>query len=89
MIKLAGTCGHPRFRAQVNVNRLTEKEGGPVVAHSADVRVYCAICDHPFVFLATALGVSHTEPTASNDGTELRCPIAPRFPARKTKKKKR
>lgn len=71
------TCEHPDFVAVVDVNRLSDVEGGPISAFSADVRVRCAECDEPFVFIGVPLGLSPMHPTGSLDGSALSCPIRP------------
>lgn len=72
------TCEHADFVAHVDVNRLTVEDDGPVVAFAADVRVECAACGVPMVFVGPMpTGVLHDQPTISVDGTELRIPLHP------------
>lgn len=71
------SCKHLNFQAEVNVNRIAEKEGGPITAYTADVHVSCADCGQPFRFKCPVVGVSPTQPAVSANGQELRCPIEP------------
>ena len=77
------TCKHMNFRAEVDVARLTEVEGGPVTGYSASVRISCVECGTPFEFIGLPLGVksllvpNRDEARASLDGCEARLPIMP------------
>lgn len=71
------SCEHETFVATVEVNRLTETEGGALAGYSADIRVMCADCEEPFSFRGAPLGLSQYHPTQSVDGLELRAPIHP------------
>jgi hypothetical protein len=80
------TCAHPDFAAFVEVYRLMASEDPPaepaltladIAGYSAEVRVYCAICDAPFVFMGPPMGVSSTHPRVDVKGTTLRAPIKP------------
>jgi hypothetical protein len=71
------TCDHEDFVASVVVNRLKTVAGGPVTGFSCDVRVECAECQEPMVFIGAPLGLLATEPTRSVDGTELHAPLRP------------
>lgn len=68
-------CQHMTFTAEVNVNRLSEVEGGPVTGFSADIRIQCSDCQRPFSFRGVPLGLYHDKPSVSVDGLELRAPI--------------
>lgn len=70
-------CPHESFQANVEVSRITEEEGGPVVAYYADVRVWCVDCDEPFRFTGVDVGMMPSRPMASVDHQELRAPIRP------------
>lgn len=70
-------CVHPDFAAEVDVNRLTDTDGGPVVAFTADVRVSCAACGERFRWVGVPAGASGSRPTCSVDEFELRAPIRP------------
>jgi len=70
-------CEHKDFEAVVAVNRLSEVEGGPAVAFSADIRVNCADCDEPFRWSGLEAGLSHTKPTCSIDEQVLVAPLRP------------
>lgn len=71
------TCTHEDFEARVDVQRLTDVEGGPVTAFVAEVSLHCAACSEPFCFRGVPLGLSHLAPTMSFDGTVLSAPIHP------------
>lgn len=73
------SCEHDGFQAQVNVIRLSEKEGGPITGYTADVTIKCAKCGLPFRFIGLPYGVLRGQPTLSADGLELRAPIEPEF----------
>jgi hypothetical protein len=70
-------CEHEHFKAQVDVNRITVAEGGPVAGFYADVRVCCNDCDEPMVFRGLPIGMGQGRPHMSVDGTEARLPILP------------
>lgn len=70
-------CPHEEFQALVEVARLTKVEGGPVTGFSADVRVFCADCSEPFVWVGVPFGLSPRAPAVSLDGRELRAPLRP------------
>jgi len=71
-------CPHENFEAVVDVNRITETEGGPAVRFNADVRITCAGCGTPFRFIGLPAGLDLNSPTVSVDATEGRFPIAPK-----------
>lgn len=72
-------CEHMNFSARVEVQRLTDGEGGAVLNFLADITVRCAECDIPFHFVGMAAntGLSFKHPTANVGATELHAPIAP------------
>lgn len=70
-------CPHESFAATVDVGRLLEQEGGPVVAYRAEVRIRCEGCGEPFRFTGVQAGLSDCRPMCSVDETELRAPIRP------------
>jgi hypothetical protein len=70
-------CPHENFVVVAKVNRLTETEGGPVKAYTADIRVRCDQCDEPFRWIGLYAGLLADRPTVSVDETELRAPIRP------------
>jgi hypothetical protein len=76
-IKQPTECAHEEFEAAVDVNRLTEKEGGGVSNFSADIRITCVQCGTPFHFIGVEQGLSFRRPMASADSLELRAPIGP------------
>lgn len=74
---MSSKCEHMNFVADIEVNRLTEVEGGPAKGFSADISVKCGDCKLPFSFLGVPFGMETTRPTSGVDGTELRAPIQP------------
>jgi hypothetical protein len=70
-------CEHMNFRIKANVFRLTKQDGGKAVRFTADIRVMCADCGHPFVWKGLPYGYSPVQPMLSIDGQELRAPIEP------------
>ena len=72
-------CKHMQFAAQVNVGRLSEKEGGLITGYAAGIRIECAECGIPFRFIGLDYGSSPHEPKVSADATELRAPIEPEY----------
>lgn len=71
------TCKHENFRAQVDVNRLSKTEGGPITHYSADVRIKCAQCGTPFEFMGLPVGLNAYGVAVDLEGTELRAAIKP------------
>lgn len=69
------TCVHFGFLATGDVNRLTDSDGGPVTGYAADIRIKCADCGLPFVFVGVPFGSSPNQPMVSVDGQELRAPL--------------
>lgn len=70
-------CPHENMAADVDVNRLTDDEDGPVVAYVADIRVRCIDCDEPFRWIGVPAGMSPRHPMVSVDETELHAPMRP------------
>jgi hypothetical protein len=70
-------CAHEGFKAQCNVTRLTEVEGGPVTGYRADLEISCDNCGKPFIFPGIPGGYTPSYPTVNVDQTELRIPIKP------------
>lgn len=70
-------CDHEDFAATVEVNRVTSREGGPVVGYSADIRVNCVGCGEPFRWTGLKSGLSPRMPMCSPDETEMRAPLRP------------
>lgn len=71
-------CAHEEFQAEVCVNRGTKSDDDPtVISFSADIHVWCAECEEPFIFLGPPVGLLPNEPTISVDARELRAPLAP------------
>lgn len=71
------SCAHEDFEANVDVQRLTDVEGGPVTSFYVEVKIRCTACQEPFCFRGAPHGLSPLRPTISFDGTELTAPIHP------------
>lgn len=71
-------CDHANFAAEVDVNRLPEKEGGPIKRYCADVRIKCAECGLPFRFIGLPAGLDLNGAATSVDATEARLAVAPK-----------
>lgn len=65
-------CKHVHFDARVEVSRLHD-----IGRYAADVHVWCADCNTPFMFLGLPNGLDLDQPTVSIDATEARLPIHP------------
>jgi len=70
-------CPHEDFEAEVEINRLSGTESGPVEAFQANIRVRCAHCEEPFRWIGVQAGLMPDRPMVSVDETELRAPIRP------------
>lgn len=68
-------CNHPRFDANVVVNRIEHPTKGLV--YMADVQVRCMACGTRFKFKGLQHGLSFTEPMVDPAGFELRAPLEP------------
>jgi len=56
---------------------MTSVEGGPVTGFAVSVRLECAVCGEPFVWIGPPLGLNARTPTVSIDRCELRAPARP------------
>ena len=72
------TCEHHTFGAEVDVNRLPQKEGGPVKRYCADVRIKCVDCGLPFRFIGLPAGLDLNGAATSVNAEEARLAIAPK-----------
>ena len=70
-------CEHPNFEAQVEVNRLSAVEGGPINAYSADIQVACVECGEKFRWIGVPAGLSGGHPMCSVDESVLSAPLRP------------
>lgn len=70
-------CEHFNFESHARIGRLTDDEGGPVTGYSADIRIKCSDCGHPFTWVGVPFGYSPAQPMVSVDGQQLRAPITP------------
>jgi hypothetical protein len=68
-------CEHEQFEAHVDVDRLSQHEGGEVSSYLATVTIRCVGCGEPFGFRGPPTGLSWAEPRCSPDARELRLPL--------------
>ena len=66
-------CEHENFRCTVEVNRLVNGH----LDFSADVKIKCADCGRPFVFLGLPRGLALQGAAISFDAQEARLAIKP------------
>lgn len=71
-------CDHENFAAEVDVNRLPQKEGGPVKRWCAEVRIKCADCELPFRFIGLPAGLDLNGAATSVNAEEARLAMAPK-----------
>jgi DNA-binding transcriptional regulator YiaG len=55
-------CEHLSFRVNANVFRLTKEGSGRPTGFTAEIRVICADCGHPFVWKGVPFGASFNQP---------------------------
>lgn len=73
------SCKHIHFSSSVYVNRIVEKEDDQdAKSFSICVKINCADCREPFVFMGLPFGYSEWQPSMSPDRIEARLPIAPK-----------
>lgn len=70
-------CPHEDLDAQVNINRLTSVEGGPVTGYATEVSVWCAGCGERFRWIGVRAGHKPDRPMCSVDEYVLNAPIRP------------
>lgn len=72
-------CLHESFGAYVNVDRIIEGDEVEQQGYSASIKIYCMMCDEPFIFHGVGLpvGITPDRPSISVDGVELRVPLRP------------
>lgn len=70
-------CPHEDFVANVDVDRLSAVDGGPIVGFAACLTIRCAVCSESFVFPGHQAGLARDRVTTSIDAAELRVPIRP------------
>jgi len=70
-------CQHKEFHANVEVNRITRGEDGPVYAYMADLKIHCVQCGIVFRFKGMPAGLNWERPTCSFLRDEARLPIEP------------
>lgn len=69
-------CAHFNFAAQVNVGRLTNRDG-EVTQFVADVTIHCADCGRKMQFLGLPAGMDTQGATMSVDGLEAHLALCP------------
>lgn len=69
------SCQHEDFEAVAAVGRITDEDGGDIVAFVCELKVRCVNCGEPFGFRGMAPGLSWGEPTRSPDALEARLPL--------------
>lgn len=74
---MADRCEHHDFQTNVGIGRLSDGEGGPIVAFTAEIRIECVQCGRKFQFLGLPAGVDMKGATVSIDGLEARMAICP------------
>jgi hypothetical protein len=70
-------CPHEEFDASVDVGRISDVEGGPIVQYSATMRVWCKACQEPMVWIGVDPGLSPRGPRMSIDAQSLVAPCRP------------
>jgi hypothetical protein len=70
-------CKHENFKAQVDVFRVSDEEGGPITRYTTDISVHCADCLCPFEWLGLPMGSHPAKPMVNFEGVQLRAPIKP------------
>jgi hypothetical protein len=78
LLEIPMACEHENFDCMVTVNRLQEKEDGPVKSFCADITIKCMDCGVPFRFIGLPCGLDLNGASVSVDGTEARMAIAPK-----------
>jgi hypothetical protein len=68
-------CHHNTFDAKVEVTRITDDD--EVTGYLADVRIRCADCGCPMLFLGLPPGLDWNAATKSFDSKAARLPLAP------------
>lgn len=65
------------FAAEVDVNRLTQFDGGPVTGYASVIRIRCAECGTRFQFLGLEPGYDSQGARVSIDGLEANIGLTP------------
>lgn len=71
-------CPHEAFAVRADVNRLSDVDGGPIVAIDVELAVDCVACLTPMVFRGLPVGLSPHYPTTSYDGMTMTAPLVPK-----------
>lgn len=75
-------CKHVNFIADVEVNRLTNKDGEEVLNISACIKIHCSDCGVKLKFRGLPMGLDLNGAAVSADGTEARLAVFPANEAR-------
>jgi hypothetical protein len=70
-------CDHENFRAQVNVHRMNDIEGGPITGYMSEITISCAQCGIPFEFLGLEPGIDTHGARTCLEGIEARIALSP------------
>ncbi len=70
-------CPHEEFVTNVQVDRITDGEGGDVSHFFAEVTIRCTQCQEAFCFVGMERGLDPLKPMMSVMGEEARLPIRP------------
>ena len=68
-------CTHEDFNAHVEVNRITQVEGGPPVVYTAEIKVECRKCGQEMEFVGLPHGMSFYRPTMSMNCDKVCLPM--------------
>lgn len=71
------TCGHEDLKFDVQVEEITDYEGGPTTEWRADLTITCTDCGERFQWVGVPGGYMPDQPTVSMDACVLRAPIRP------------
>jgi hypothetical protein len=77
-VTTAFKCDHANFHANVEINRLLDKDEKAVVGYSACVKIRCTECLLPFEFIGMSAGLSGAKPMVDVSAQEARLPIKPK-----------
>ena len=67
-------CEHGKFEAAVIFHRLTDHDGGPLLAVHMEVLARCAGCHTPLTWTGPPTGIDPDRATVSPNRQELRVP---------------
>ena len=70
-------CEHLSFESRAVINRLSDREGGPITGYNVNFTVNCRDCGLKFQFPGLPVGALHDGAAVSADGLECRLAIVP------------